>query len=863
MKIIALIHAYYVSSRFRGKLDQILGIQKYNYIEFRNALEETKEISFRKAPTSAEVNRFFLPMKKLAHKAFKAINIAKYFRSKVFLLNIVLVLFTLSSWAQTKVGGIVRDVDGNPMAYTNVIFFNSSEGTITDENGKFYMESEEDYEALQISFTGYKTETFPLRSAETLDIEVTLQDNMEELGSVQIFAGKMAKKNNPAIDILRKIWKNKRKNGVHQYTQYEYDKYEKIEFDLNTIDSTMIKSRLFKEIDFIFKNIDTNAISGKNYLPIFINEAVSEVYGDNKINKEKEVLKGNQNSGFSNNHALVDFLNDLYAEYDIYDNYLRLFDKNFISPLSKTGIDVYNYVLADSSYIDNKWSYKIVYYPRRPNELTFQGDFWVNDTTWAIKDINLEMSKNANINWVNEVYIEQEFDVKNDSTFVLSRDNFMVNFALKKKEDARGVSGKRTTLYKNYVFDTERPGKFYDNKRQKLDRSVYNRSDAFWEEKRIENLSLQEQGTYAMLDSLIHTKTFKTFYDIGSIIGSGYYNHGDFDFGPIPSIVGYNEVEGLRFRAGARTYFSPDDMWRFEGFLAYGFKDHRFKYGLSGKWLLEPRSRLKIMGGYRQDVEQLGASLTTTSDVLGRSQASSSIFMVGSNKSLTTIKLANVGLEISPVENFKIWVDGSFRKLESATPDFSLDYYIDDEHTETSSKLNQVELSTTIEFTPNRKTTNYGVDRIIINKGRYSQISLTYTKGIKGPFNSDFNYDKLQFYYRQPLHLGSFGLLTPMIEVGKNFGEVPLGLLSVIPGNQSVFSVYESFPLLDYYEFVTDTYATWHLEHDFGGRLFSYVPILRKFQLREIVGIRGAYGKLSDKNRDLNASITNPFLTAP
>src|SRR5699024_4937097 len=348
---------------------------------------------------------------------------------KTHYILLIILFSSLSAWSQTKIGGKVLDQEGQPMAYANVIFLNSHEGTITDENGKFYIESKETYEAVEFSFTGYKTVTLPLENPKKRDIETTLEENTEELGAVQIFKGKTSKKNNPAIDILRKIWANKRNNGVNQYAQYEFDKYEKLEFDINTIDSAMMKKRIFKDIEFIFERMDTSALSGKNYLPIFINEAVYEIYGDNKLDREKEILIGNTNSGFRNNHALVDFIKDLYAEYDVYDNYLKFFNKSFVSPLSRTGIDVYNYVLADSSYIDNKWSYKIIYYPRRKNELTFKGDFWVNDTTWAIKEINLEMSKNANINWVNEVYIEQEFDVLNDSTFVISRDHFMVNFA--------------------------------------------------------------------------------------------------------------------------------------------------------------------------------------------------------------------------------------------------------------------------------------------------------------------------------------------------------------------------------------------------------------------------------------------------
>ena len=201
-----------------------------------------------------------------------------------------------------------------------------------------------------------------------------------------------------------------------KFTQYHYKKYQKVEFDLNAIDSTFKKEGYSKEWNSYSKNVDTSRITG-NLPPVFLNESVSEVYGDNILNKEKEVVKGNKNTGFSNNQAIIDFIDDLYNDYNIYDNYIKFFYKSFISPLSKTGIQNYNYYLTDSAYIENKWCYNIVYYPRRKNELTFKGDFWVNDSTFAIKEINMQASKNANINWVKDIYIEQEFDILNDSVF--------------------------------------------------------------------------------------------------------------------------------------------------------------------------------------------------------------------------------------------------------------------------------------------------------------------------------------------------------------------------------------------------------------------------------------------------------------
>jgi len=362
-----------------------------------------------------------------------------------------------------------------------------------------------------------------------------------------------------------------------------------------------------------------------------------KVYGDNTISKEKEELKGNKNSGFSQNQVIIDFVDDLYSDYDVYDNYLKLFDKSFVSPLSKTGINTYNYILSDSAFIDNKWCYNIIYYPRRKNELTFKGDFWVADSTYAIKEINLQASKSANINWIKEIYIEQEFDVLNDSLFLIKRDYFMSDFSFGKKEKSGGIYGKRTTLYNNYEFDIKKDENFYDEEVYVFDQDVYQQDKEFWEKNRLEKLNQDEQGIYTMLDTLKTVKKFKRMYNLGSILTSGYieFTEQNLDYGPIFSTFGYNEVEGIRIRAGGRTYFGRNDLWRLEGYGAYGFKDDKFKYGISGKWLIDKKNRLIISGGNRRDIEQIGASLTTSTDVLGRSLASSSLVGTGSNVLVT------------------------------------------------------------------------------------------------------------------------------------------------------------------------------------------------------------------------------------
>lgn len=771
-------------------------------------------------------------------------------------------LLSSSISAQTKVSGVVLDELDEPVAFANLVFKNSTQGTITNENGRFYMESDQNWDTLVVSYVGYARQEIALQRKINLELRIQLSPG-EQLREVVVYSGKVDKKNNPAVDILRKIWSKKRVNGLRMFSQYAYDEYEKIGFDLNTIDSSVIKSRLFKGMEFVFQDLDTSRITGKTYLPIFINEKISRVYGDNGLGLEKRELRGNKNSGFSNNQAIIAFVQDLYSTYNIYDNYLKFFDKSFTSPLSTTGVDTYNYVLADSAYIDSKWCYNILFYPRRKNELTFKGDFWVNDSTFAIKKINLAVNRSANLNWVKDIYIEQEFEVLSDSVFLLKRDYMLSDFSLNKKEDSRGIYGKRTTVYDNYEFNQPRTASFYKPPPNLFDAALYERDDTFWERNRLEDLNKDDKGVYQLLDTLKTVPRFKSYYNLVSILGSGYVeiDKWNLDIGDIYSTFGYNPAEGIRIRSGIRTFFGQNDTWRLEGYGAYGFQDKKFKYGISGKWLLDRNLRLILSGGNRRDVEQMGLNLTATTDVMGRSIASGSVFTVGSNNRLTSLDLSTAALELEPWKNLRMEFGGSFRQMQSALPeDFNLDYLDPDSPSGIASELRQFDLTATLFYTPGKQTLGYGVERREVND-TYSALFLRLTHGIKGPFQSDFNYTRLQFSYSQPWQLGGFGRLYSTLEAGKTIGEVPLGLLSVIPGNQTYFTMYTTFPNLDFYEFVTDTYVTGHLEHNFNGRLFSRIPVIRSLNLREIVGVRGVWGTLSQANRILSSPANIPLLS--
>ena len=451
-----------------------------------------------------------------------------------------------------------------------------------------------------------------------------------------------------------------------------------------------------------------------------------------------------------------------------------------------------------------------------------------------------------------DIYVEQEFEVFDDSVFLLVKDHMMTDFSISKKDESKGVYGKRTTYYKDHQFNVKRPENFYTSEINTYDENIMARDDAFWESYRFEPLSEEEMGIYEMLDALKENKRFNSYMNLVSVLSSEYIQFGNFDYGPIFSSLGFNDVEGTRIRVGGRTYFGPNDYWRLEGFLAYGIKDDKFKYGISAKYMLNKRNRFMIYAGNRRDVEQIGASLSPIVDVLGRSFASSALFASGDNSKLSNINTSTAGLEIEPVKNLKFSTSLNYKTLKTASPTFSLDY-LDLKTGTIEQQLKQSEINLSVDYTPKRKYIGYGVDRIDVNYD-YARLFVNYSLGVKGMLDGDFDYKKVQVFYKHPFWVGGFGRLTPIIEAGKTFGTVPLGLMSVIPGNQSYFRIENAFSQLNYYEFVTDTYVTLHLEHNFEGRLVSRIPYVRDLNLREIIGFRGAYGTVSDANKAINAS---------
>lgn len=774
-------------------------------------------------------------------------------------------LFTGLSYAQNVANGKIIDEKTNKEISGVEIFINDNiKSALITTSGNFIVKSDSVIYKLRFMRKSYALETvdISLDNASNLIIKLS-QEKVSNIDEVVIYNQKTKyknKKENPAYRIMQEVWKRKRNNGLEKFDTYTFKEYEKIQFDANNLDSTFMNRKIFNKLDFIFDYADSTA-NGKMGLPIFLNESIYKNFGENKPNKKtKKLLVAQKTSGFQDNQVITLTAKNLYRDINIYDNTLNYFDIGFPSPVGTDGFSTYDYNLIDTIAVNGEQAYKIRYQPRRTEVLAFQGYLYIDTDSYAVLGATLKSTNKININFINAISTELEYDNPDDETFLPKKfvtEIEMTPFA--KKKSAKSIIAKRSVDYSEYDFNKPLADSVFTRRKEEYDDRFVEKDEAFWMTARPDSLSKQEKGVYEMLDKLQHTPKFNRIVKLTETLASRYYNiTKGIDLGPITSVYGKNEVEGDRIRLGARTYFTQNDPWRVEFYNAYGFKDQQFKYGVEGRYMFNRVNRFMIGGGTKRDITQLGVQLTTEDGILSRSFASSTVFARGENASLSSVNQTSFFTSIEPWKNFQVRIDATMQSIKSANPEgFNLMYYQNGNLRKTT---NDSRVTLSLIARPGAKFSQTGVDRY--EHGTLAPtIVLKYTRGIEGLFNADFNYNKLQFMFYKPILLGSWGKTLFSFEAGKNFDTVPLALQNIIPGNQSYGIVPNTFAQLNYYEFVADTYSTMHIEHHFNGKILSFIPLIKKLKLREVAFIRGAYGSLSDDSKNIN--VDNLKYSAP
>ncbi|MFI5203994.1 MAG: DUF5686 family protein [Flavobacteriales bacterium] len=762
------------------------------------------------------------------------------FLLKTLLCTSLPVLFTCYSvTAQiTSVSGTIYDKETKEtVPFATVKFKDSKISAPSDIDGKYKLESYYATDSIWVSAIGYATQTIPIKKDKTQVIDIFLVEASDTLEGVTITPPDI----DPAIAIFKKIIRYKKVNNKEKLESYQYEAYNKVEFDMNNFSDKFIKRKILKPIKFIFDNIDS-ASGEKPYLPMFITESISDFFFRKNPSAHREYIKGTKVSGVENS-SISQFLGDMYQNINLYDNYLDVFGRNFISPISDRGLLTYDYILMDSAWIGNTWCYQIKFKPKRRQEPTFKGTFWVNDTTYAIRKVECNLASDANINFIETFSFKQEFQQVQKEMWMLTDDYLLVDFQLTDKQ--MGFYGRKTSSYKYFVINEPKEDGFYSGVQNVIVNDDANdKDDAWWLKNRHDTLSQQEKMIYLIMDTITDIPKVKSFIQIVSMLISGYKVIGKFEYGPYFTTYSFNPYEGARFRVGGRTSNDFSRRLEFNGYLAYGLTDKAFKYNVGFRTMLTKKPRQLLSGYYKHDVEMLG----TSSNAFRQDNLLASVFRRTPPDKMTMIDEYKLSYEYEYFQGLNnqlhlrhrtITPVGKYR-YEKLNSDASLD---------TVNNIRVAEITYYLRFAYNEKYVAGEFDRTSMGT-TYPVFDVQYTLGLSGVFNSDYGFHRVVSSVTQWFNVGAIGWFKYRIEGGKFFGTLPYPILELHRGNNTYYYDEMAFNLMNLYEFVSDQYVSAYGVHHFQGFFLNHIPLLRRLKWREVASFKAVYGSVTDPNRN-------------
>ncbi len=772
--------------------------------------------------------------------------------SKYLVLLFIICINQLQA-QRTVVKGTVYDAKSKePIAFATVFFDESGIATATDEAGRFVIETEKEYTRLKVITVGYKPVAKEVQPGREQQIDFKLLSELKQLEEVTVRSkkAKYRNKNNPAVELIRKVIEHKPLNRKEGFNYYEYEKYEKIQFALSNVTEKFQNRKVFKKFQFVFENLDTTKLQGKPVLPVYLKESISDVRYRKNPRAKKEIVKASKMvafEGYVDNQGLDAYLKYLYQEIDIYDNNITMLTNQFLSPIANVSPTFYKFFIADTVTENNSKFIKLEFVPRNHADFLFQGYMYViMDSSYAVAKIDMGVNKDINLNWVKELRITQDFEKRDERGYTLVKDEFSADFGL--TNGKMGFFGQRSDSYKNFTLNRQQPDSYYSGDALEMADSADYRTNEYWREKRHTELSKSEKGVYTTIDSIKKVPAFKRSLDVIVLLFSGYKTIGPyFDMGPISTFYSFNPVEGFRLRFGGKTTTAFSKKINFESYAAYGFKDEKWKYYAGTTYSFTKRSI------YEFPVRSLKLSYQRETKIPGQE-----LQFIQEDNFLLSFKRGNnkkwlyndiVVLEyLNEFKNHLSFSVGYKNLVQQAAGDLhynALDY----NNKETDLKnLQTSELSFTLRWAPDEKFYQGKTYRIPISF-KNPIFTIRYLQGVKGLLGGEYDYQNISLNISKRFYLSQFGYTDVAAEAGKIFGTVPFPLLNIHRANQTYAYQLQSYNLMNFLEFVSDQYVSLNLDHCFNGFFFNKIPLLRRLKWREAVSVKLLYGSLSSANQ--------------
>lgn len=773
----------------------------------------------------------------------------KYF----YLLCIHLFLVT-SLWSQYSAKGQVFEKGGiEAIPFVNITALPSGEGTTTDIDGNFVFKSDKKINTLTFSFIGYESFKYKIQKNNEDSLKIILFTSDIKIDETVVVAKRINQlpKDTPAITLYRNVVKNKEENRPKGLDSYYYKEHTKIEFDLYKYNPKLETRFYMKPFKIAFDYADSTE-SGNLILPALLQEELVEIYYNKDPEKTKKIVNGTLATGIENMSASV-VLGNYLVRTDMYENVIDVGGKSFSSPFSPGGMLTYRYFLSDSTTNSNGVKlYRLDFSPRNKHSIAFNGYAWIEEENFAITEMEFRVPSKANLNFVNDFYVRQNFEKPNGENWFLTSEEMHVAFNPLKTKKSRSILLKRRINRSDIDLNKSFSDSIFKGEALIINDSVSVRSPEWWEENRVSKLTETEQGIFVVVDSIKNTRTYRDLLRLVYFGTSGYLRVGKkvpFEIGQLYKFFSWNNVEGIRLKFGGRTnkYLSKDFL--LTGYAAYGLKDKRWK-GLASLRIMLPQTNHRwhtLEFSYVNDFTFLGA--TNSEQKFNHDNLFLSLLRSGPLTKIMRIEDYSVDYEKEWLYGFSTVLTGSRKTFFAIKNTFDFDRIDALGNIESFPKFSTTEIGITakIEFGKNYFKNDY----YRISAGsRQPQVSVSYFAGIEDALGGEHGFHKftLKYFHRWTHKLG---FTKYQIRAGYMLGEAPYPLMFMHQGNNNFYYSSSAYSNMGEFEYASDRFAAFWLDHHFDGTILNAIPLIKHLKFRSIFLFKILAGDISPANRDL------------
>ena len=771
---------------------------------------------------------------------------------KLFILLFLTLAQVMS--AQTIKGVVVDEETGDTIPKTGVQYKNSNISTACDKNGFFTIERRND-EYLTFSAVGYKTLSILIGPNTPSEMRITLKSETKRLNEVTIKAkrGKYSRKNNPAVELMKRVIAAKKRTDLSNHDYYQFNKYQKLTFAINDISPAQLENEKTQKKQWLINQIEVCQYNNKLILPLSVDETVTQNLFRKDPKNEKTIVLGQNTTGVNDLIQTGDVLNtvikDVFTDVDIYDDQIRLLQYPFTSPIGKDAIDFYRFYIVDTLYVDNDECYHLQFVPNNQQDFGFRGELWVlTDTTLHVKKCKLTLPKKTDVNFTDNLSILQEYTKLPNGEWALTTDDMIVEMSVVKFMTKFIVI--RTTRMSNYAFNKIPDREFKGKAKIKYDPNSKMRDDDFWATNRMVHLTNGESSMSSFITGLSNTKGFKYILFglkalIENFVETGKKSY--VDIGPINTMISTNFIDGLRTRLSAQTTANLSPHFFLSGYYARGWKSHKDYYKGQLTYSFNKKEYMPW------EFPKRTITFTSTYDVCSPSDK----FMPTDKDNVFTAfkwtevdKMMFYNRQELAFEYEQYWGLKTTVKLKTEENEACGSLYFKPLATYGGASVNRIrttEASFQLRYSPGETYVNTKQRRLRVNFDP-PVFTISHTVGVKGVLGGDYDYNLTEASIYKRFWLNSWGKLDVSVKGGVQWNKVPFPLLIMPAANLSYIVEDETFNLINNMEFLNDRYASLDVSWDLNGKLFNRIPLIKKLKWREWLGIRCLWGTLTDKN---------------